>query len=449
MNVRTAQFDETATSLSKEQRDADSIVLPDNVNWWIANTVGENLALIKNAQSRSVIKTEDSSEQLITIAVTDDAFISETQSSSNFDASSEGLLADGSDSTYGKMDALIKFDLSEIPSCSVITKAYVTINVFNSSSGSYYLHQGNNSWSEESVTWSSVSGQGHLGNIVGTFSPSSTGSQTINLNAAGILLIESWLSGTDNDGFVITANTTTDGIDFDSKETGESPTLTIEYATDDNCNTPPPTNQLTNGDVVENLSAAQGEALLFEFMVPETATSLSFTMSDGTGDADLYIKFGTAPSSSDYDCRPYKNGNNEECSVSNIQSGRYYIMLQGYSDFSGVSLVANFTEDSNNSGGSFSQQNLTAEQGQWSHFNINIPAGMNTLTVSIDNGSGDADLYIRQGAQPTSSSYTCRPYKWGNAEVCTENTPTQGQWYVSIYAYEAYSGVDLLAEWLP
>lgn len=33
----------------------------------------------------------------------------------------------------------------------------------------------------------------------------------------------------------------------------------------------------------------------------------------GTGDADLYVRWGSAPTSSSYTCRPYKNGSNEEC----------------------------------------------------------------------------------------------------------------------------------------
>ena len=32
-------------------------------------------------------------------------------------------------------------------------------------------------------------------------------------------------------------------------------------------------------------------------------------------------------------------------------------------------------------------------------------------------GSGDADLYVRYGSQPTTSSYTCRPYLNGNNET--------------------------------
>ena len=61
----------------------------------------------------------------------------------------------------------------------------------------------------------------------------------------------------------------------------------------------------------------------------------------------------------------------------------------------------------------------------------------------MSGGSGDADLYVRQGAQSTTSSYDCRPYKNGNSEVCTFNSPAAGTWYFDIRGYSAASGVTL------
>nr|MBL0688271.1 PPC domain-containing protein [Pseudoalteromonas sp.] len=58
----------------------------------------------------------------------------------------------------------------------------------------------------------------------------------------------------------------------------------------------------------------------------------------GSGDADLYVNFGSPSSTSSYLCRPYKNGNNEECTFENPQSGTWYIDLRGYSIASGVTL---------------------------------------------------------------------------------------------------------------
>ena len=60
-------------------------------------------------------------------------------------------------------------------------------------------------------------------------------------------------------------------------------------------------------------------------------------------------------------------------------------------------------------------------------YTLAVAAGK-TATISIAGGTGDADLYVRAGSAPTTSSYTCRPYKTGNAETCTL-TPTSATTY--------------------
>lgn len=88
---------------------------------------------------------------------------------------------------------------------------------------------------------------------------------------------------------------------------------------------------------------------------------------------------------------------------------------------------------------------LAASTGNTLLYTIAVPAGRSTLTVKISGGSGDADLYVRQGSAPTDSSYTCRPYLSGNAETCTLNAPASGTWYVRVKAYSTFSGVSLVA----
>jgi len=61
-------------------------------------------------------------------------------------------------------------------------------------------------------------------------------------------------------------------------------------------------------------------------------------MSEGNGDADLYVRFGAQPTTSSYDCRPYRNGNNEQCDFTNPQSGIWYFSIRAYSTYSGTNL---------------------------------------------------------------------------------------------------------------
>ena len=85
-----------------------------------------------------------------------------------------------------------------------------------------------------------------------------------------------------------------------------------------------------------------------------------------------------------------------------------------------------------------------------STYSVTVPAGTTSLVFNIAGGTGDADMYVRLGAAPTTTTYTCRPYTSGNAETCTFTNPTAGSvYYVNVRAYSAYSGVTLKATRTP
>ncbi|GLT18760.1 hemagglutinin/proteinase [Vibrio zhanjiangensis] len=101
---------------------------------------------------------------------------------------------------------------------------------------------------------------------------------------------------------------------------------------------PPPTdNVLVKGTPVSNLSGARLSETFYTFTV-DSASNAVVTMSGGTGDADLYVKAGSKPTTSSFDCRPYKYGNNEQCTVSAMPGMTYHVMLRAYSSYSGVTL---------------------------------------------------------------------------------------------------------------
>lgn len=101
---------------------------------------------------------------------------------------------------------------------------------------------------------------------------------------------------------------------------------------------------LTNGVTVTGLAASTGNSVNYTMSVPSGATNLVFTISGGTGDADLYVKYGSAPTDSSYDCRPYKSGNSESCSFASPAAGTWYVRVKAYSSFSGVSLTGSYSE---------------------------------------------------------------------------------------------------------
>ncbi len=208
------------------------------------------------------------------------------------------------------------------------------------------------------------------------------------------------------------------------------------------------TNVLANGVTVSNLSAATGVYLKYTMVVPAGATGLKFVQSGGTGDSDMYVKFGSAPTDTVYDCRPYVSGNAETCNIATAQGGTYYIYLKAYAAFSGVSLTGSYSTGSTCGGtvlcsGTAVALPSVATGGVSSNYTLVVPSGKTSAVISISGGTGDADLYVNLGSAPTTTTYTCRPYTTGNAETCTFNSPTAGTYYINVRAYAGYSGVSL------
>ena len=87
--------------------------------------------------------------------------------------------------------------------------------------------------------------------------------------------------------------------------------------------------------------------------------------------------------------------------------------------------------------------NLSGSRRAWDRYTWDIPAGVSSMNVNISGGSGDADLYVRFGSQPSTGTYDCRPWENGNNESCSFNNPSAGTWHIGIYGYRAYSGVTM------
>ena len=213
----------------------------------------------------------------------------------------------------------------------------------------------------------------------------------------------------------------------------------------------PGQDELQNGTPVTGVSGASGSARYWTFTVPSGATNLQISTSGGTGDADLYVRRGSQPTTSSYDCRPYRSGNAETCTWASPQAGTYHVMVRGYSAFSGLTLRASYSAGSGGGGNQLSNgvpvSGLSGSAGTERRYTIQVPAGRSQLQLRMSGGSGDADLYVRQGSAPTTSSYNCRPYLTGNSETCTFNSPAAGTWHVMVRGYGSFSGVSLVGSY--
>lgn len=209
--------------------------------------------------------------------------------------------------------------------------------------------------------------------------------------------------------------------------------------------------ELENGVPQSSLSGIKDSQKNFTLDVPANATGLSFDMSAGTGDADMYVKFGSAPTLTDFDCRPYNEGNNENCTFANAQVGTYYVLINGYTPYSNVSLVGNYTVVPPSSNNELINDEevtgLSANQGNMIEYFITVPEGADDLFIEIYGGTGDADLHVKYGSPATLSSYDCKPYKDGNHEACDFHSPQAGTYHIMINAYNSFSDLTLFGSY--
>ncbi|WP_434925858.1 S8 family serine peptidase [Shewanella sp. HL-SH5] len=238
-------------------------------------------------------------------------------------------------------------------------------------------------------------------------------------------------------------------------KTGSPNTLLFSLDEVGGCGTncPPPTDtELLDGQAIST-SGAQGSANYYFIDVPANASSLAIALAGGSGDADIYVSQGIKPTVNSYQCRPYKTGNNESCDFTNPAAGKWYVMVQGYAAYSNANLMADYSVGGGTScSGSdclvngVARTGLTGTSSSQTFYKVVVPANK-TLTVAMSGGNGDADLYVKAGSQPSTSSFDCRPYKNGNNETCSLTPTVETTYHVMMLGYTSYSGVSLVASY--
>ena len=83
-------------------------------------------------------------------------------------------------------------------------------------------------------------------------------------------------------------------------------------------------------------------------------------------------------------------------------------------------------------------EHFSLNKGEWKHFGPFEVGGSIKITME---GGGDADLYLRKGAEPTSNEYDCRPYAAHSNETCAAEGP--GEYYVSVHGWSTTAEVEL------
>jgi len=102
---------------------------------------------------------------------------------------------------------------------------------------------------------------------------------------------------------------------------------------------------LTNGVPVTGLSGtANGTTRLYRISVPAGSTNLSVVLGGGTGDADIFVRRQTPPTTAvgGSTCSAEGPATTEVCNIANPAAGTWYILVVSFI-YSGASLTATYT----------------------------------------------------------------------------------------------------------
>jgi hypothetical protein len=168
-----------------------------------------------------------------------DATIRQGAATTTFGTTEAFLEIDGDDGGGVDKSVLLKWNDLSLPAGSLLLGASITVNVTDPTGNAYGVFPLLRDWNESSVTWNApwmtagALGAGERGaTSVATFT-GGVGSQTFQLNAAGVALVQGWVAGTNtNRGVIVADSAATDGMDFDAREAtvaANRPKLTLVY----------------------------------------------------------------------------------------------------------------------------------------------------------------------------------------------------------------------------
>ena len=207
---------------------------------------------------------------------------------------------------------------------------------------------------------------------------------------------------------------------------------------------------------ISGISGNKGEVDTFNADIPFGTQAVAFYL-DGFGDKDpdLYVSKGK---------EPQKNGDNWDADhISFHAAGKaevitlsgpstsetYYAAVDAFSEYGNARLRVLGTDDPSLCDACrreflLEEQDLQSAKGATpKEYRFNVPDNAGKTLVVIPGGySGDPDIYVRKGQEPTTELYDCRPFSAPKmAEYCEINGG--GTVYVMIEPFLEYSDVKL------
>ncbi|MBI3229129.1 MAG: M4 family metallopeptidase, partial [Burkholderiales bacterium] len=193
-------------------------------------------------------------------------------------------------------------------------------------------------------------------------------------------------------------------------------------------------------NTASSFSGASGAQALYYFDVPAGVSNLNFTTSGGTGNVDLYLKQGSAPTRTDYLKKSAGKTNAESVEIAVPSAGVYYVLLDAQTAVSNASLLGSY---SNSLGNGDRIIGISLAAGASKMYSIAVPAGTTSLQFKLSGGTGNGNLYAKVATPPSTGSFDKKSEAAGNNEVIRFSNPAAGRYYVMVLAKTAVAGATL------
>jgi len=231
------------------------------------------------------------------------------------------------------------------------------------------------------------------------------------------------------------------------------------------------------------ISGYDGLSQYFKVNVPETVERLEIDLSDGFGEASIFVKLADSPTTTDYTHRSNSPGAGDKIGFNDPTPGTYYILVNTEMVFGDVIITASFTDRYVWQYDGTPIQLFNAEEvsgidapaGESMSFFAELTSPGEFLTIQTFGGSGDLtitatgnelvfgfedlfdmleeDDYMKgEGRQSTSSDFDSEPvtevsYGEGTEQMITVDFPANGRFDITLTAIDDISDVTIVAVW--
>lgn len=188
--------------------------------------------------------------------------------------------------------------------------------------------------------------------------------------------------------------------------------------------------------------------------VSSDGTSFLVVWDDG-GDPPLVharqISANGAPVGGPFRVDPFNFGTQANPTVAGGPEGEFFIVWEGYwpgaSFEEGLDILGQrFAAARPLTLGHTRTHLADTAMGHLRYFRIEVPSGARTLRVVSAGGTGNADLFLRHGALPTTDQFDLASQRPGSSERMRIANPPAGTWYVGVRATAPYAELSLLVE---